>query len=164
MKTASQRVKEWRENNPDKLKEQRDKWNRSEGKKKAHSKWRKLHPEHDQEYYEMNKDKIKAKNKKYYQENKDRFKDNILNQLYGISLDEYMTLLEQQGGVCAICGQPETRTLKGDISALSVDHNHTTNTVRGLLCSRCNLAIGNFNDDVELLKASIAYLEAHHED
>jgi len=71
---------------------------------------------------------------------------------FGISLEEYDSLLSKQNGKCAICGGHTN----GD--ALAVDHNHKTNEVRGLLCHRCNTAIGLFKDDVSLLQKAIEYL------
>jgi len=71
---------------------------------------------------------------------------------FGISLEEYDSLLSKQNGKCAICGGHT------DGDALAVDHNHKTNEVRGLLCHRCNTAIGLFKDDVSLLQKAIEYL------
>lgn len=73
---------------------------------------------------------------------------------YGLTHDEYMALLEEQGGVCAICGSAED----GDRS-LSVDHDHVTGAVRGLLCNRCNPMLGYARDSITVLNAAIAYLE-----
>jgi hypothetical protein len=77
---------------------------------------------------------------------------------YGIEPKEYLRLLENQGGVCAICGKPETKIYKGKLAFLSVDHNHQTGAVRGLLCSACNVGLGAFRDDLELLNKAFAYL------
>ena len=92
-------------------------------------------------------------NQNYY---KDRRRNNIRR--YGITLEDYNTLLEQQNGVCAICKNPETLTVKGKIVNLSVDHCHDTGVVRGLLCRSCNVGLGNFRDDVNLLETAISYL------
>ena len=70
--------------------------------------------------------------------------------------DEYAELLERQGGVCAICRQPESVPGR----SLAVDHDHATGAVRGLLCGRCNRALGYFRDDPALLAAAITYLAA----
>lgn len=71
---------------------------------------------------------------------------------YGISEGEYRSLLAAQEGGCAICGaRPAGKRLH-------IDHCHTTGTVRGLLCSNCNLGIGNFRDSPGLLMAAIHYL------
>lgn len=80
---------------------------------------------------------------------------------YGISLSEYRVLLVKQGGVCAICGKPP---LGGNTSthSLHVDHDHVTKRVRGLLCNRCNPAIGQFGDSPDLLRKAANYLEVVH--
>lgn len=57
---------------------------------------------------------------------------------------------------CAICGATET---PGKRASLHVDHCHRTGAIRGLLCGPCNLGIGKFNDDPELLLAAAAYLQ-----
>lgn len=78
-----------------------------------------------------------------------------LQRLYGITPDDYVTLFRAQEGACAICHKPET--VEG--RSLAVDHDHETGEVRGLLCFRCNTALGKFNDDPQLLRAAAAYLE-----
>jgi hypothetical protein len=75
-----------------------------------------------------------------------------LKQVYGISVEEYEALLARQNGVCAICK-------KKDRVRLCVDHCHDARTVRGLLCNKCNIGLGHFDDDIERLRAAIAYLE-----
>ena len=65
-------------------------------------------------------------------------------------------LAEQEGG-CAICGEPPKT------SALHVDHCHDTGRVRGLLCFRCNSALGNFREDPAILTAALDYLAQHRE-
>jgi hypothetical protein len=82
---------------------------------------------------------------------------------YRLSPDKYAALHEAQGGLCAICREPETRVVRGarEPSRLAVDHHHQTGEVRGLLCWRCNTAIGNFRDNPAFLRAGIAYLERH---
>ncbi len=70
-------------------------------------------------------------------------------------------MMDDQNGVCAICDHPETAVIKGKVMNLAVDHCHTTKRVRGLLCVNCNRALGYFNDDIDRLKAAIAYLEKH---
>jgi len=75
----------------------------------------------------------------------------------------YKELFEKQGNVCAICGNPETRKApnsKGKkISNLSIDHNHKTGEVRGLLCHRCNAGLGQFRENVEFLLKAVEYLK-----
>jgi hypothetical protein len=80
----------------------------------------------------------------------------------GVTGVEYDAMLERQGGVCAICHQPETRKAKGGTPyTLGVDHNHATGQIRDLLCMTCNSAIGLAADDPMLLRAMADYLERH---
>ena len=75
-------------------------------------------------------------------------------------METYESLFEQQSGVCAICGKPETRkTQTGGVSSLAVDHDHKTGAIRGLLCMTCNNALGHFYDSIELLENAIRYLK-----
>jgi hypothetical protein len=78
-----------------------------------------------------------------------------------MSLEEYNLLHEKQNGLCAICQQPETDTLRGRLKPLSIDHCHHTNRVRELLCGKCNKALGLFKDNILILEAAIAYLKKH---
>lgn len=68
-------------------------------------------------------------------------------------------MLVGQGGVCAICRQPEQMRKNGQIRALSVDHDHETGTVRGLLCGHCNSILGLAKDSVDRLSRAIDYLQ-----
>lgn len=76
---------------------------------------------------------------------------------YGLTPDQYDEMLKAQNGVCKICKQPPgLGSTKGNV--LYVDHCHESNKIRGLLCHHCNLMLGNAKDNVEILKAAIAYL------
>ena len=79
---------------------------------------------------------------------------------YGMTPPEYEAMLEAQGGLCAICEQPETSKRGGVVRRLAVDHCHETGEVRGLLCNNCNRALGMFGDSPATLAGAIAYLEA----
>lgn len=77
-----------------------------------------------------------------------------LQAAFGINIEEYNALLASQNGGCAICGKSPEHNKK----RLAVDHCHSSNKVRGLLCSPCNQAIGLFRDSAELLQSAILYL------
>lgn len=77
-----------------------------------------------------------------------------MRRAYGIEPEEFAALLDAQGGVCAICRGP--RNGPGD--RLHVDHCHDTKKVRGLLCAKCNTAVGLLNDDPDRAAALAAYL------
>jgi|GraSoi_2013_60cm_1033757.scaffolds.fasta_scaffold11992_2 hypothetical protein len=70
-----------------------------------------------------------------------------------ISREDYHSAYTQQGGRCAICGNPP----KG--KRLTVDHDHATGKFRGLLCARCNFGLGWFQDDPDRLRSAAEYLE-----
>ena len=74
---------------------------------------------------------------------------------YGISLEQYEEMLQNQGHGCAICGakKPSERT-----KYFAVDHCHDTGKVRGLLCTKCNRGLGLFNDRTDMLQKAIKYL------
>ena len=90
----------------------------------------------------------------------DRVRNTDLKKDYGINLDDYDRMLAEQGGVCAICKQPERAFEKrfDRVRKLAVDHCHDTGKVRGLLCTGCNQGIGNFDHNIELLRLAITYL------
>lgn len=72
---------------------------------------------------------------------------------YGITLQQYDALLEFQRAVCAICGDEPAAS-----KPLCVDHDHETGEVRGLLCRRCNAALGMLKERADLLASAHEYL------
>lgn len=85
-------------------------------------------------------------------------RDHNLRKNYGIGLDAYDALLRRQGGVCAICANPETAVKRGKKLSLAVDHDHSTKAIRGLLCAKCNRMLGLAGDSFSVLSAAIDYL------
>jgi hypothetical protein len=82
-------------------------------------------------------------------------KNSYLLRNYGITYEQYLQLLEKQDHKCAICGTQESDRKGGD---LVVDHCHSSGKVRGMLCQKCNLMLGNANDLVDTLERAIIYL------
>lgn len=78
----------------------------------------------------------------------------------GLTIEDFQELYDAQNGVCAICSQPEIRTRSGAVRILCIDHDHQTGMIRGLLCSRCNVILGQVRDIPETLLAAAAYLVA----
>lgn len=76
---------------------------------------------------------------------------------YGITIDEYNRMYEQQGGVCKICNLPANH----NSNHLCIDHDHETGQVRALLCDTCNRGLGYFKDDTRLLDKASEYLRAY---
>ena len=101
----------------------------------------KRHKEHPEEHH------------KYYLKRRREGRDTHLRKKYGIGIEDYESLLMEQGGVCKVCGNTDTG------KSLAVDHNHATRKVRGLLCSCCNPAIGYLKDSPILARKLADYLE-----
>ncbi len=105
-----------------------------------------------------------ADNGRYYRERggKEKNRNRDLMKKYGITLEEYNERHEKQGGMCAMCREPETSMFKGTLRTLAVDHDKVTGIVRELLCLCCNIGIGMFNHDPHLLEAARQYMEKHN--
>lgn len=122
------------------------------------------------EYYSHNKRRdglqtacvscVKRTNKEKYESDKEAWhyvrRDNALRVKFGIGLDEWLTMYEAQGRVCAICKSQRTKR------QLHVDHCHRTGKVRALLCGKCNAGIGYFDENAEWLRAAAEYVEEHN--
>ncbi len=87
-----------------------------------------------------------------------KVRDGYLRKLYGISTEQYDKMRWDQNGFCAICGRKPNG---GRVDRLYVDHDHTSGTVRGLLCHSCNIALGCFEDDTARLMQAIEYLKSY---
>lgn len=119
---------------------------------KAHkNEMRRLRYATDESYREKKKSEVREYNRK-----KPEVKLAQRLRTFGITIEDYKQMNEEQGGKCAICGS-EIGDAMGN--RLYVDHNHKTGKVRGLLCSDCNFGIGKFRDSPELMKKAIRYLE-----
>ena len=109
-------------------------------------------------WYKQNREKKLNYNKNLSKEYK---KNGQLKAKYGIDYNTFQNMLESQKYKCLIC---ETELKQGKISDggnCAVDHCHKTSEVRGLLCSHCNLGLGHFMDNVDLMQKAIKYLKDH---
>lgn len=98
-----------------------------------------------------------ANEKAYYEANREKrraqVRDCQYRRKYGITTLDYEEMLRAQGEACAICRSKDNKGRR-----FSVDHDHETGRVRGLLCFKCNTALGQFGDNVPGLNAVIDYL------
>jgi hypothetical protein len=76
-----------------------------------------------------------------------------LKKSYGITIEDYDRILEDQGGTCAICGGGTSKR------HFAVDHNHRNGRVRGLLCARCNTALARFMDNITTVRRAVRYMK-----
>lgn len=136
----------WKKRNKLLVKEYSDKWNaeNKQLKKELKAKWDAANPERRKEHM----DRLREKNPNY-------FSDRHLHYTYGITGETYAGMVLEQGNLCAACGTPASETQR---KKLFVDHCHTTGKIRGLLCQKCNTALGMVEDDVTRLAALISYL------
>jgi hypothetical protein len=101
---------------------------------------------------ECRKARTTQEKRRHYLKDPAKARDASLQARYGMTIEEYKERSALQLGRCALC-------LKATGKSLHVDHSHDTGQVRGLLCSKCNLALGLFHDSPVLLCAAVAYLE-----
>jgi len=113
-------------------------------------------------YYQENKNKVKAYQKEHRRlhpnECKDRGRRNYIRRTYGLTPEQYNQMLEDQGYKCEICRGSDTHSRT---DRLNVDHCHKTKRNRGLLCYRCNTMLGMALDNTEILQNAIDYLRKY---
>lgn len=106
-------------------------------------------------YYEANRDKKLSYSKAYRDTHRGEARIRQLKNNYGLSLIEFHALFEKQNKLCAVC-----KTEKFGKLGPVVDHDHAPGgKVRGILCTKCNTAIGLINDDREIALALASYLK-----
>lgn len=138
---------------------------RSEYRKQWHLKNKEANNLKSKMYDLAHPEEKRMRNKKYYENNKEKHNAycyvNNRNKTYNITQDIYDTMLNNQKGVCAICGKKETKVgrINKKIKPLSVDHNHNTGKIRGLLCQNCNSGLGLFGDNEDLLIKAANYIK-----
>lgn len=108
----------------------------------------------DRRYKNQCKNCTNAINSKRLTDRYNEDRSSYLLYKYNITETEYNKMFKEQEGCCSICNTHQTRFKK----RLAVDHCHVTNKIRGLLCQKCNQAIGLLDDSVDNLKSAIMYL------
>ena len=103
-----------------------------------------------------NYDQIREQETRSYAARKEKVRNKQLEDLYGITIKEYVFLLEQQGNKCACCGVSQDKS-----SSFNVDHDHSTMEIRGLLCRKCNMGIGLLGDTADSVMLAVLYLQNH---
>ncbi len=125
--------------------------------------------EYRKQYCIKNPEKIKERNKRWRIKNPEKMKEQRRKHRllrYELTPEEYDRLCAEQGNVCKICGQPETRVnpRTGAVYPLAVDHDHkkTKRHVRQLLCFACNTGLGFIKEKISTLEEMIVFLAADH--
>ena len=113
----------------------------------------------EKDRYSKNVVKERLRSKDYALRNPDAAYERSLKYKYGVDEEWYRLTLESQNGVCAIC----YGGLVLGRRHFSVDHNHETGEVRGLLCEHCNRGVGCFRDNTGFMQEAIGYLREFSE-
>jgi hypothetical protein len=106
-------------------------------------------------WQQANPERLKAWREKNRDRRNEQMREIHLRNKFGLTPEEYDRILEAQDGVCALCESPPTPGI-----SLHVDHDHDPGEIRGLLCVRCNNALGLFREDPDLLKRAARYVTA----
>lgn len=107
-------------------------------------------------YLNNNKERISKQRTLYTKKNKEKLREKRLLRKFGLSIDEYNRMTLEQNNCCKICNR---HAAESNFEKLSVDHNHKTGKVRGLLCNKCNAALGLFMDDATIINSALNYLK-----
>jgi len=108
---------------------------------------------YNKQYATEHKAEGAANQARYRERHPNRRRELDLRRKYNLTPAEYDAMLAEQSGQCAICDKPPSTG-----KPLFVDHDHDTGEVRGLLCSRCNWALGQLGDGPELVARALSYL------
>jgi hypothetical protein len=119
------------------------------------------HKHYQRQWYLTHPGEIEAARERMRKVPRATMRDRALRYAYGVDTAWYNAKLEEQDGVCAIHGGPETATIKGKLLRLAVDHCHDTGKPRALLCRDCNRAIGLLRHDPVIADAASTYLRTH---
>lgn len=102
---------------------------------------------------QINKKKIVSSTKRRVLTEKSMLYSKLYRLKIKLTVEEYKEMIVLQNNLCAICKLPQEN------KALAIDHDHITKKVRGLLCQKCNIGIGNMKDSIENLENAIIYLK-----
>ena len=93
--------------------------------------------------------------------NSRKFNSRRISARLNLTEEQYDQMFIDQEHKCAICEKIETRTIKGKVTRLCLDHDHETELARQLLCHNCNMMLGSAKDNIETLQSAIEYLKKH---
>lgn len=115
--------------------------------------------EQQKETYARNRKNRQQKQREWGAANRDYQRENNLRKKYNIGVVEYEQMFVSQGGKCGVCGLPEIVCDKaGKLKRLAVDHNHETGKIRGLLCQKCNQALGLLDENPVIIRSLADYI------
>lgn len=107
-------------------------------------------------HYRKHRDRYLLNGTKHYRENASAYREANLRKSYGITHAQFVEIVERQNGVCMICQKGPSEVDPG--KRLAVDHCHHTGIIRGVLCAKCNTAIGQLGHDYKRICRAAAYV------
>ena len=122
--------------------------------------WLAANPEKRKLYNERVQEKRRQNIEVHRGYEREKYRIRFFRQL-GITDADYNRMFAQQDGRCWICSSESATHKTSPEKRLVIDHDHMDGTVRGLLCQKCNKALGLFNDDLALLVQAVHYLTKH---
>lgn len=144
-----ERVSIYRKENPEKTKELVNRWHKENPDRAS---------KNNRLWYARNAEAVKERSAVWQRENPEKVRSRELKKKYGLSVEKFNAMLSDQGGACKICKKQAQKNKN-----LSVDHCHTSNRIRGIICQPCNMALGMVKDNVGVLRSMIAYVEANQD-
>jgi len=112
--------------------------------------------EYSKQWYQKHKNVVQLRERRRARNRGPANRNRHLKRLYGITLEDFNNMLEQQSKRCAICKGDDP--LDPRKNQWQVDHDHKSGKVRGILCFPCNLMLGYAKDRIETLQESVVYL------
>jgi hypothetical protein len=110
--------------------------------------------EYNKQYKELHKEENKIRDINRKESYRGRRRELQLKRYYQLTYKEWLQIWNNQDGKCLICQIPFDKP-----SDSCVDHNHITGEIRGLLCRKCNCAIGLLKENIQSIKNMLKYLE-----
>lgn len=120
----------------------------------GNTEYKKQQTENTKQWKKNNPDKAKILRDRYNKKNPTKMREAHLKFTFNVTLEQYEVMMVEQNRVCKICALPAESGKN-----LHIDHDHKTGEIRGLLCGKCNMGLGLFNDNYELINKAIEYLK-----
>lgn len=113
------------------------------------------------EDYKKKQARVVARVSKYRKENPEKIRDTKLKQAYGVGIDYYDAKLKEQNGVCGACKKNARNMWRGKLVRMALDHDHKTGKPRGILCIKCNRALGLLEENPTTINNLIDYIKKY---
>lgn len=111
--------------------------------------------------YKKNKEVVIKRVKEYRNKNPEKIRDTKLKQAYGVGVDYFNEKLKEQDGVCAGCKRNVKIIWRGKVVRMALDHDHNTGNPRGVLCIKCNRALGLLEENENIFYNLLEYINKY---